>query len=206
MWYVVNIPINLDDLLTSDDSCSDSTSSSSYSSLTDFVLDIQNSDINGETPGWYNPPTPLPYYPPPPPPLSSSSSSYNPPPPPSPPPPPPPPPYPHPIPNYPSTFSYLLFHSPILLILLILILFLLLSSYNPLIPYFLLFLLVLLPHLTLLPPLILPHPFSDDTVSVCQLIDDACSVYKPPSELQLPPSASAASTSSSASTQGRNLL
>ena len=38
-----------------DESGSDSegaeSTSSSYSSLSDFVIDIQNSDINGETPG-----------------------------------------------------------------------------------------------------------------------------------------------------------
>ena len=42
-------------LLIPDESGSDSESaestSSSYSSLSDFVIDIQNSDINGETPG-----------------------------------------------------------------------------------------------------------------------------------------------------------
>ena len=41
--------------MLSDESGSDSDSvestSSSYSSLSDFVIDIQNSDINGETPG-----------------------------------------------------------------------------------------------------------------------------------------------------------
>ena len=41
--------------MISDESGSDSDSvestSSSYSSLSDFVIDIQNSDINGETPG-----------------------------------------------------------------------------------------------------------------------------------------------------------
>lgn len=39
----------------SDESGSDSdgaeSTSSSYSSLSDFVIDIQNSEINGETPG-----------------------------------------------------------------------------------------------------------------------------------------------------------
>ena len=41
--------------MVTDESGSDSESaestSSSYSSLSDFVIDIQNSDINGETPG-----------------------------------------------------------------------------------------------------------------------------------------------------------
>ena len=42
-------------VVVTDESGSDSESaestSSSYSSLSDFVIDIQNSDINGETPG-----------------------------------------------------------------------------------------------------------------------------------------------------------
>ena len=42
-------------VLLPDESGSDSdgaeSTSSSYSSLSDFVIDIQNSDINGETPG-----------------------------------------------------------------------------------------------------------------------------------------------------------
>ena len=42
-------------MMITDESGSDSDSvestSSSYSSLSDFVIDIQNSDINGETPG-----------------------------------------------------------------------------------------------------------------------------------------------------------
>ena len=41
-----------------DESGSDSdgaeSTSSSYSSLSDFVIDIQNSDINGDTPGGIN--------------------------------------------------------------------------------------------------------------------------------------------------------
>ena len=47
--------VNIEFITFIDESGSDSdgaeSTSSSYSSLSDFVLDIQNSDINGETPG-----------------------------------------------------------------------------------------------------------------------------------------------------------